>query len=747
MRRKARGIKAKQKFAFILFVFMAILTVLFGRVVYWKVAHGAEFETAAKNQQINRYDLVNAANRGSILDRNEQVLAVSTAVYNVVLDPLQLAEENDKKKTQQTFTTLCKYFPDLKYEDLQYHITLNPETNKINTPTHWKYLVKGVERSVKEELEAKKLLGVYFEQTSKRSYPLKTLACHLIGFNNTWGLEGYYNDEMTGTPGRSFILYQGVDKVTYQDYEAQDGNTIVTTLDYTIQQYAEQAVKETMETWPSQNVAAIVMNPNTGEIYAMAAADTFDLNDPDEPLKLETDETFRETWEAMTDEEKSEYLNSTWKNFCVSDTYEPGSVYKPLVVAAALEEGVITKNSTFYCGGKLTVADRDINCHLHSGHGTISVEEIMAQSCNPGVIQIAQKLGVEKFYKYQREFGFGEKTGIDLPGEAVGILHAESAIGPVELATSSFGQTFNCTSIQMATAFSALINGGNLVKPYLVSQIVDDDGSVIMEQNTEVVRKVISQKTSDYIRTALKATVDHGTAKKIAIPGYSIGCKTGTSEQGARDKKKWTLTHMAYFPAENPQYLVFSVIHLPEDYADGVQTTATMTKQLMENIIKYKNLEPTEATEETSTLNSGKTTVTMPDYVGSSTYHVTMDLDGKGLNYKVVGTGNTITNQVPKSGTKVEVGSEVILYVAKSESDSGTVKVPDVMGKTYSEAVKTLSDAGFEVVFNGEISNSTVTAQDPKYGVSVEEGSEVTITLTKQEGSDETAEEPKKTTE
>lgn len=748
MRRKARGIKAKQKFAFILFVFMAILTVLFGRVVYWKVAHGAEFETAAKNQQINRYDLVNTANRGSILDRNEQVLAVSTAVYNVVLDPLQLAEENDEEKTKETFTTLCEYFPDLKYEDLQYHVTLNPETNKINTPTHWKYLVKGVERSVKEELEAKKLLGVYFEQTSKRSYPLKTLACHLIGFNNTWGLEGYYNDEMTGTPGRSFILYQGADKVTYQDYAAQDGNTIVTTLDYTIQQYAEQAVKETMETWPSQNVAAIVMNPNTGEIYAMAAADTFDLNDPDEPLALETDETFRETWEAMTDEEKSEYLNTTWRNFCISDTYEPGSVYKPLVVAAALEEGVITKNSTFYCGGKITVADRDISCHLHSGHGTISVEEILAQSCNPGIIQIAQKLGVEKFYKYQREFGFGQKTGIDLPGEAVGILHAKSALGPVELATSSFGQTFNCTSIQMVTAFAALINGGNLVKPYVVSQIVDDDGSVVMEQSTEVVRKVISQKTSDYIRTALKATVDHGTGKKIEIPGYSIGCKTGTSEQGSRTSdKSWTLTHMAYFPAENPQYLVFSVIHLPEDYADGVQTTATMTKQLMENIIKYKNLEPTEATEETAALNSGKTTVTMPDYVGSSTYHVTMDLDGKGLNYKVVGTGNTITNQVPKSGTKVEVGSEVILYVTKSESDSGTVKVLDVMGKTYSEAVETLSDAGFEVVFNGETSNSTVTAQDPKYGVSVEEGSEVTITLTKQEAPEETAEEPKKTTE
>ncbi|MBQ9092008.1 MAG: PASTA domain-containing protein [Anaerotignum sp.] len=711
---------------------MAVLILLFGRVAYYKVAHGAEFEQAVKNQQINRYDLVNAANRGSILDRNEQVLAVSTAVYNVALDPLLIAEEDNAKETQRTFTTLCEYFPDLKMEDLQYHITLDPATNKINTPTHWKYLVKSVERSVKEKLEKEDLLGVYFEQTSKRSYPLKTLACHLIGFNNTWGLEGYYNDQMTGIPGRSFILYQGADTVTYQDYAAEDGNTIVTTLDYTIQQYAEEAVAESMAQWPSENVAALVMNPNTGEIYAMASANKFDLNDPDEPLAL-SDESFVEAWNAMTNEEKSEYLNKMWRNFCVSDTYEPGSVYKPLVVAAALEEGVITKNSTFYCGGKITVADRDIGCHLKSGHGMVTVEDIMAQSCNPGIIQIAQKLGAEKLYKYQREFGFGQKTGIDLPGEAEGLLHEESAIGPVELATIAFGQTFNSTTIQMATAFSALINGGNLVQPYVVSQIVDDDGSVVMEHDTEVVRKVISQKTSDYIRTALKATVDHGTAKKIAIPGYSIGCKTGTAEQSDRSRDDlWTLTHMAYFPAENPQYLVFSVIHLPEGYADGVQTTATMTKQLMENIIKYKNLEPTESTDEAATLTKGKT-VKMPDYVGSSTYHVTMDLEGRGLNYKVVGTGNTITNQVPKDGTEVEVGSEVILYVAKSENDSGTVKVPNVMGKSYSDAVSLLSDEGFEVVFEGEIGNSVVTAQDPKYGVSVDKGSEVTITLTKKE--------------
>lgn len=730
--KKTGGIKTNSRFVFILLAFITMLCVLFSRVVYWKVVHGAEFEAEVKNQQINRYDIVNAANRGSILDRNKQVLAVSTAVYHVALDPLLIAGEADPEKAKKTFTTLCEYFPELNYDDLQYHITVDPATGKINTPTHWKYLVKNVERSVKEKLEAEKLLGVYFEQTSKRSYPLKTLACHLIGFNNTWGLEGYYNDEMTGIPGRSFILYQGSGAVTYQDYAAQDGNSIVTTLDYTIQQYAEEAVQETIQKWPSQNVAALVMNPNTGEVLGMASAKQFDLNDPDEPPALQTDATFREIWNTMEDKQKSEYLNTMWRNFCISDTYEPGSVYKPLLVAAAIEEGVIDANSHFPCSGKIKVADREIGCHLHSGHGNISVEEIMAQSCNPGVVQIAQRLGAEKFYKYQKEFGFGEKTGIDLPGEEGDshlLLHALSAIGPVELATMSFGQTFNCTSIQMATAFSALINGGNLVRPYVVSQIVDSNGIVVKENGTEIVRKVISQKTSDYVRTALKATVDHGTAKKIAIPGYSIGCKTGTSEQGSRERDDiWTLTHMAYFPAENPQYLVFSVIHIPDDYADGVQTTADMTKKLMENIIKYKNLEPTEATEEQATLTSEKT-VTMPDYVGSSTYHVTMDLEGKGLSYKVVGTGNTITNQVPKSGTKVEVGSEVILYVAKSEEDSGKVKVPNVTGKTYAEAVQLLAAEGFEVIFEGKTENSVVTSQEPKYGVSVEKGSEIKIRL------------------
>lgn len=739
MRKKVGGIKANGKFAFILFAFVAVFVLLFGRVVYLKAVHGAEYEAAAKNQQINRYDMVVTPNRGSIVDRNNQVLAISTTVYNVAFDALQLADVKDPEEQERTLTTLCEYFPELEYDTLKKYITVNPETGEIYQNNHWKYLVKGIDRSLKEEIEALNLKGVVFEKDSKRSYPLNTLACHLIGFTRgdaKWGLEGYYADYMEGTPGRSFILYSGADSVTYQDYDAKDGDTLVTTLDYNIQQMAEEVVAETAAEWPSENVAAIVMDPNTGEIYAMAEAHTYDLNNPNEPAAVQTDATFAESWEAMSAEEQVEYLNNIWRNFCVSDTYEPGSIYKPITVAAALEEGVITPNSTFYCGGVTTIGGHDIHCHLRSGHGTIDVEEIMAQSCNMGVIQIANLLGAEKFYEYQLDFGFGQKTGIDLPSEDPGLLHELSGIGPTELATMSFGQTFNCTTIQAVTAFAALINGGNLVRPHVVSQIIDADGNVVLENKTEVLRKVISEETSAYMRTALKATVERGTGKKIEIDGYSIGCKTGTAEQGSRQQKKlWTLTNMAYFPAEDPQYMVFTVIHRPDDYVDGVQTPAPMTKKLIENIIKYKNLEPTQATEDTVNLSSNKT-VTVGDYTDSIIYDVVGDLDGKELNYKVVGTGNTVTNQVPKGGTTVDVGSEIILYVTKSEEDAGTISVPNVVGKTYSEAAAALEEKGFTVAFEGEQSG-VVVSQDPKYGISVAEGSEIMLSLEKKEESSE----------
>ena len=733
MRKSSGGIRANGRFAFILFAFFAAFALMFGRVLYMKVVHGAEYEAAAKNQQINRYDITIPPNRGSILDRNNQVLAISTTVYNVALDSLQLAEvaELSPEEQEKTLTTLCEYFPELDYNTLKQYVTINPETGELYMNNHWKYLVKGIERSVKEELEAMNLKGVYFEKSSKRSYPLNSSACHLVGFTRgdaQWGLEGYYNSYMEGTPGRSFILYNGADSVVHQDYDAKDGDTIITTIDYNIQKIAEEVVAETAAEWSAKNVAAMVMDPYTGEVYAMAESHSFDLNNPNEIPEWETDTKYTENWDQLSSEEQLEYLNTMWKNFCVSDTYEPGSIFKPMLVAAALEEGVITPNSSFQCNGYTDIGGYRIKCHLVSGHGNINVEQIMAQSCNMGVIQIANLLGADKFYEYQREFGFGDYTGIDLPGEAAGQLHSKESIGPTELATMSFGQTFNCTSIQVIAAFSSLINGGNLVKPHAVSQIVDADGNVVLENDTEVVRRVISEKTSAYMRTALKATVENGSAKKLQIDGYSIGCKTGTAEQGSRTNDDlWALSNMSYFPAENPKYIVFTVINQPSDYAEGVQTPTPMTKKLIEGIIKYDNLEPTQPVEDEANLSQNKT-VTVADYTDSVIFDVIGDLDGKELTYKVVGNGNTVVNQVPKGGTTVDVGSEVILYVQRSEEDTGTVSVPNVVGKNYEQAETTLTNAGFTVAFEGDQSG-TVTAQDPKYGVSVAKGSEVMLTL------------------
>lgn len=733
MRKSSGGIRANGRFAFILFAFFAAFALMFGRVLYMKVVHGAEYEAAAKNQQINRYDITIPPNRGSILDRNNQVLAISTTVYNVALDSLQLAEvaELSPEEQEKTLTTLCEYFPELDYNTLKQYVTINPETGELYMNNHWKYLVKGIERSVKEELEAMNLKGVYFEKSSKRSYPLNSSACHLVGFTRgdaQWGLEGYYNSYMEGTPGRSFILYNGADSVVHQDYDAKDGDTIITTIDYNIQKIAEEVVAETAAEWSAKNVAAMVMDPYTGEVYAMAESHSFDLNNPNEIPEWETDTKYTENWDQLSSEEQLEYLNTMWKNFCVSDTYEPGSIFKPMLVAAALEEGVITPNSTFQCNGYTDIGGYRIKCHLVSGHGNINVEQIMAQSCNMGVIQIANLLGADKFYEYQREFGFGDYTGIDLPGEAAGQLHSKESIGPTELATMSFGQTFNCTSIQVIAAFSSLINGGNLVKPHVVSQIVDADGNVVLQNDTEVVRRVISEKTSAYMRTALKATVENGLAKKLQIDGYSIGCKTGTAEQGSRTNDDlWALSNMSYFPAENPKYIVFTVINQPSDYVEGVQTPTPMTKKLIEGIIKYDNMEPTQPVEDEANLSQNKT-VTVADYTDSVIFDVIGDLDGKELTYKVVGNGNTVVNQVPKGGTTVDVGSEVILYVQRSEEDTGTVSVPNVVGKNYEQAETTLTNAGFTVAFEGDQSG-TVTAQDPKYGVSVAKGSEVMLTL------------------
>ena len=344
------------------------------------------------------------------------------------------------------------------------------------------------------------------------------------------------------------------------------------------------------------------------------------------------------------------------------------------------------------------------------------------------MMDIGEKMGVSLFYKYQKDFGFGEKTGIDLPGEesAANLMFAENAIGPVELATMSFGQSFNCTAIQVLTAFSAVINGGNLMQPYVVSQIIDSDGEIIYEKTPTLVRKVISEETSNTVRKYLQAVIDTGTGKKAKIEGYAIGGKTGTAQQAIRANEQYTVTFVGFLPVDNPEIIAIAILDRPAGYTEGSTSAAPMLKGLLENIIKYLGIPKTEAVDENS--EAAANTIVLDDLTQYSTNDAIMYLSMKGLNYQVVGEGSVVTSSVPHAGTEVAEDSTVIVYVTKGPNDDNMTQTPNVMGRTYDEAVGALMEAGLSPVVNGD-ENGVVVSQSPQKGEYVNNGSEVTITL------------------
>ncbi len=704
---------------------------LIARIAYLKVVKGEEYENAAKTQQTEGYDTTIVANRGSIVDRNNQAFAVSTRVYDLALDVRVLVEYYDAKEQEKTISTLASIdYLGLDYNTLKSYIVTD-ENGVPAADTHWKVLAKKLTREQKEEIEAMDLKGVVFGADTKRSYPLGTIGSDVIGFirgDSSWGIENKYDSVLSGVNGREFKTYDGGSTAVVETIDAKDGATVVTTLDYNIQQYAEQAVAEAVAEYQPEHAAILVMNPNTGEVYAMADSPTFDSNTPSDPTTVNTSEEFATQWAAMTDEEQLEYLTESWKNFNITNTFEPGSIYKPMVVAAALEEGIISENDTFVCNGSKTVYDREISCWQQSGHGTQTVEDVLANSCNVAMMDIGEKMGVSLFYKYQKDFGFGEKTGIDLPGEesAANLMFAENAIGPVELATMSFGQSFNCTAIQVLTAFSAVINGGNLMQPYVVSQIIDSDGEIIYEKTPTLVRKVISEETSNTVRKYLQAVIDTGTGKKAKIEGYAIGGKTGTAQQAIRANEQYTVTFVGFLPVDNPEIIAIAILDRPAGYTEGSTSAAPMLKGLLENIIKYLGIPKTEAVDENS--EAAANTIVLDDLTQYSTNDAIMYLSMKGLNYQVVGEGSVVTSSVPHAGTEVAEDSTVIVYVTKGPNDDNMTQTPNVMGRTYDEAVGALMEAGLSPVVNGD-ENGVVVSQSPQKGEYVNNGSEVTITL------------------
>ena len=707
--------KKKKKFKGRIIFLMSILTIGLSfvgifRVMSIKAQSGDEFEKQAIENQINKVtDKVINANRGSILDRNNQPLAISSTVFNVALD-IRILAELKIEETQKILNTVSEILQ-IDINELNAYLAKD-ENGKLKSEndTHWKIIKKKVSYDIGKKLEAEKLTGVHLENDTQRNYPQNNTASQTIGFimgDTSWGLENIYNEELTGTPGRIYRTYENNSSVVTNDIEPIKGNDIVTTLDLTLQQYAEEVVENTYKSispeHTPENVSLILMNPKTGEILSMAQYPDFDLNNPNNISLLE-DSTYKENFDKLISEEQLEIKNSIWKNFAITDAFEPGSTFKAITVAAALEEGIISEDETFYCAGYKQVADYKIRCHKRDGHGTLTLTEALEKSCNMAMLDIAEKMGREKFYKYQRDFGFGYRTGIDLYGE----VKADTYVLPVEklnvteLATSAFGQTFTATPIQIITAFAATINGGNLMKPYLVSQIIDENGNVVEEKSPEIVRKVISEETSDFLRVAMIETLEEGgTGYKANIAGYNIGGKTATAQQGNRSDNIYTLGFAAYLPAEDPEYLMLATIHKPKDYIEapsGTVSPVPMVKEFFQKLIEYKAIPPSDENvlvEEENTLTDQ---VILKDYTNKDLKTVIKELNSSGLDFQIVGGGgDTVVKQIPLANTAIDKNGKVLLYVESQDDNKELVAVPDTKNLSVDEAIKLINDIGFEV--------------------------------------------------
>jgi len=722
-----------------LFLFLATAMICFVflcyRVAAIKIEHGEEYRTYALGQLAGDYtgDQIIKPNRGAIMDRNNQVLAVSSTVYNIFIDVRTLLSfESDRaqsdylKKTaaakakiaaeqQRTLEIIYEVLvvnhnitttaplPPLTMEALQSHLAIDPETGRPVEDTFYLVIARGLKRNIVTELEAalkkEQLRHIYYEADTERKYIYDNLAAALIGStrSDSWGLERYYNAALTGTPGRIFNAFSAGGVLESERVAPIEGQTLVTTLDMTIQQYAERVCEKYAAIYEAPLASAIVMNPNSAEVYAMAQYPTYNLNDPFDVGSI-TDETFKDGWDLLTEAEQLNKLYRLWANFNISSTFEPGSIYKPITVAGALEEGLIRTDQTFACYGSKVVVEGEtpIPCHKLTGHGIQTLEQAIANSCNVAMMDIAAKTGRDLFYKYQTDFGYGDKTGIDLPAEAHGILHKLSQLNAAELATDSFGQRFTCTALQALTSFCATINGGNVMKPYIVSQIVDEKGQIVFKNEPVVQRKVISQQTSDYLRKAMESVVSpSGTGHRAIIDGWAIGGKTATGEQGLKDSDdySYSLSFITYFPVENPQYAVLVLLHnvRPDVYEAGA-TPGYMIKELMLDIIKYKAIPPSYDVGEAALQETNM--LVMNNYIGQPLSTTTRALNQAGLDYEIIGGScAVVTSQFPAAGTRISRNASVTLTVEPAEGVA-LVEVPSVEGLDSTQAEAILREAG-----------------------------------------------------
>lgn len=579
----------------------ALIAILFiclmGRLVYFSVAKNKTYEKKVLAQQ-NYQSQTLPYKRGDILDRNGNTLATSQKLYSLVLEPKNILRTERTQKN--ALNALTKYM-ELDREDLLSYMKDNKDSYYSVYKKDMKYSEVADLKDFLKSKNGKKVVGITFSEKYVRRYPNKSLASHLLGFVSdgsigTTGIEQYYNSTLSGVDGRKYTYLNEELEQDDSIVEPENGKTLVSTIDINIQKIAEDRLAKFEKKYGSKGSSILVMDPNNGEVLGMANSNKYDLEQPRDEKGL-LSKYSQSQINSMSEKQKVKAFNELWKNPIVSDSFEPGSTYKPFTVAGGLEDGILKGNEHYYCSGYKQVGKYKIHCSHREGHGNLSLSDSIAYSCNVALMDIAFKEGKNVFAKYQKDFNFGVKTGIDLPGEAetAGLLHGADQMTNVDLATSSFGQSFNCSMIQMASSFSSLVNGGSYYKPHVVKQTRDDKGNVVSNKESELVKQTISADTSKKLRTYMEETVEKGTGKKAQIKGYSVGGKTGTAQKIPRSAGTYIVSFCGFAPVENPKVVVYVVIdEIQKDSQLNTGLAVEMARDVLKESLKDMNVPKTK---------------------------------------------------------------------------------------------------------------------------------------------------------
>ena len=699
-----------------------------GALIYAGLINGEENRLKAERNQLS--DTQIAAERGTIYDSNMNVLAKSASAWLVYINPSQIKDDTQKELVVNGLSQILGVDAD------------SVRTKAEKTKTGYQKIAGEVETDVKEALEAyidensdNKLSAIIgIDPDTKRYYPYSSFASPIIGFTNSddqgvGGIEMQYDDDLTGVSGRIITAknaQQGSMSSDYETtYDAKPGESLVLTIDEVIQYYLEQGPEQALVDTGAKYAYGIVMDTDTGAILGMTSKPDFDLNNP----RKISNAALSETIAAITDDtqraqETTNALYAQWRNRTISDTYEPGSVFKTVVVSAALEEGVVDLNTTYTCTGGIQVADNYQRCWKPGGHGHETLTQGLMNSCNPFFITIGQSLGEERFYKYFEAFGFTEKTGIDLPAEAKPVAgktyHALESMGISELSSSSFGQTFQVSPIQMITAVNTIANGGKLMQPYVVDSKLDSDGNVVYKTTPTVKRQVISEKTASTVADMMEQVVSIGTGKNAYVAGYHVAGKTGTSEKIGIEGA-YIASFAGFAPADNPEISILIAIDEPAGEHGGGAVAAPIAGMLLEKIMTYLNIEPQYEDDELSNISS-----VAPSLVGKSVGDA--KVSAAKFTVKVVGSGTKVISQTPAAGQQMRTGGVIVVYTEENAAKQ-TATVPNLCNMSMSQANSAAVNAGFNIRLSGTTNSGEVLSykQSVNAGEEAEIGSVITV--------------------